>query len=415
MNNTAKQPPHYFKTQLIAWLIAFLFAKYAMQFLPGIGIDYLSDHLHYSAEKIGFLAASYFYPYLLLQIPAGIIIDRFKLIQVTFIAILTATVGMLLFDSGRTFSTLITGRILMGSGFAFGTVSYMRAASIYFKPSAFNLLSGLFGAACMGGSGLIILICAWIYRQHGWQLLLHTLSLMTLFISFSGFYFLREEKKHRAPYQPAIAPFHLQSTLRQIHHIIKQKNNILLLMYNGLAFAPIAVFGGLWGKRYLSFAFHLSSTHATWLISTLFYAYALGGLLLLRYFKTPKSLKWFMPSGTLIALCFFITMVYIMPESTTLITLFIFMSAIGFFSSSFLACYGLTRINNNSAYIATAIAIVNMGDPIFGGIAEPLMGKIIDLHHGNYQSGMMVLVIFWVLAVTIGLLVDYKNNDFDEN
>lgn len=407
MTSNSKKFPAF----LMIWIVFTLFLKYVLQFLPGIGINSLTDQYHFSAEGIGFLAASYFYPYLLLQIPAGIIIDRFRVSYITTIALAFCAAGSILFAFGANLSTLIIARLLMGVGVAFFTVAYMRAASIYFSLRWFSRLSGFFGLACMGGAGVTVLVLGWVYATFGWHVLLKAIALFSVALVLLGFYFIKQESFHLKQIEQATdkKPFDLKNILLSVWNILKQKNNILLLLYNGLAFAPIAVFGGLWGKRYFTSTFHISAEQAEIIISCLFFSYAIGGAILCSIFNTLKQQKWFMVLGICVSLIFFIIMVRVIPTTTGFVGLLILMIIIGFFASGFLASYTLTKAVNSATHIATAIAIVNMGDPIFGGMAEPLMGKIIDSHHGTFLASMNVLIVYWVAAIIIGLMVSIKN------
>lgn len=391
---------------LMSWLVVFLLAKYAAQFLPGIGLSYLHHHFHFHAETIGLIAASYFYPYLLLQVPAGIIIDHCRLSVVLCVAMLCCALGMTGFAVAQNFSALMISRALMGAGFAFATVAYMRAAQDYFHSNDFHRLSGAFGTICMGGSGLIIMLCGWVYDQYGWHNLLVALSIIAwvMLILGVGFYFF--ERKQTS--LQSTSAFNLNQTFSQVATILKSRNNWLLLAFNGLAFSPVAVFGGLWGKGYLEHAFSLSSDHATWATSTLFYGYALGGVSLPYVFASLKQQKQWMVGGITVALGIFLYMLYGLDPRCGFWPLVCVLSLIGFAASAFLASYTITRATNAYAAIATAIAIVNMGDPLFGAIAEPLMGKIMDMTHGNYSDGMLVLVVYWVLAIGVACCICYQ-------
>ena len=391
---------------LMFWLVLFLLAKYAAQFFPGIGLSYLQNHWHFHAETIGLIAASYFYPYLLLQVPAGIIVDHFRLSVVLCVAMLCCALGMTGFAMAQGFSMLMISRSLMGAGFAFATVAYMRAAQDYFHPKVFHRLSGAFGTICMGGSGLIIMVCGWAYDQYGWHGLLVCLSAFSWMMLALGLMFYFLEKKQSS--KRSLSSFDWGQTLHQVVAILKRKNNWLLLAFNGLAFSPVAVFGGLWGKGYLEHVFQLPTEQATWAISTLFYGYALGGASLPYVFTSLKQQKQWMIGGITLALGVFLYIVYGLDASCGFWPLVGALSAMGFASSAFLASYTLTQATNAYASMATAIAIINMGDPIFGGIAEPLMGKIMDMTHGNYSDGMLVLVVYWVLAIGVACWVRYE-------
>lgn len=402
------QPSRHFAPYLILWLISFMFLKYVLQFIPSIGLDVLKNEYHQTARNIGLLAGAYFYAYLLFQIPAGVVVDHCKISKVVFLAMGCCLIGAILFAIGKSFNELFAGRLFIGAGVAFATVSYMRAAALYFNAQAFARLTGFFGAAAMGGAGMTVLILGWLFENYGWNhLLILTIALTGLLCSL-GLYFIRQENQYQKIHNNItnnISSFSLQNLGKNISTILKQKNNILLLIYNGLAFAPIAVFGGLWGKTYFTHEFQLPANQSSIIISALFYSFAIGSVVLFSLVRTLKQQQHLMIWGIVASLALFIIMLEYLPINTDFYTLFALMCAIGFCSSSFIASYSLVNAVNPATHIATAIAIVNMGDPIFGGLAEPLMGYIIDTHDGSFHTSMYVLVIYWMGAIVSGACV----------
>lgn len=408
MQNNTKR----FATGFIFWLIGFMFLKYILQFIPGLGVDYLRETFSLSAEQIGFLAGSYFYAYLLLQIPAGIILDRFKVSKVAFFAITLCFISVVLFGFKTNFTHMVISRILMGTGIAFATVSYMRAASLYFSVETFSRLSGFFGAACMGGAGLTILVLGRFFEAYGWNNLLILTACFSVLLILFGFYFIHKENNYYKTHELLVdkSSFSPINLIKNIWQIIKNKHNVFLVLYNGLSFAPIAVFGGLWGKSYFTHTFHTSTDQASTIVSCLFYSYAFGALTLFNLMRNLKQQKMLMVIGIAISLILFFYLTQILPHTAGFNMLLILICLIGFFASGFMGSYSIANALNPATHIATAIAIINMGDPIFGGLAEPLMGHIIDTHNGDYQASMYVLIAYWVGAIIFGSMISLKHS-----
>lgn len=72
--------------------------------------------------------------------------------------------------------------------------------------------------------------------------------------------------------------------------------------------------------------------------------------------------------------------------------------------SVFLLSYSMVRQLNPVAIAGTVIAVLNMGDPLFGGIGEPSMGYIFDFFTKNafsmaaYQAAFSILIVYWLLS-----------------
>ncbi len=81
------------------WLLSaiFMFYKYALEVSPSVMTSTLMTAFDISGVSLGNLAACYFYAYLLLQIPAGLLLDRFGPRKTTTLAIALCAAGNLIF------------------------------------------------------------------------------------------------------------------------------------------------------------------------------------------------------------------------------------------------------------------------------------------------------------------------------
>lgn len=393
----------FIKTSVVVLLVGFIFIKYTLQFLPGINLDIYLKYASSSAEAVGFLAASYFYGYLVFQIPAGIIMDKFPLQKVILACLSICLVATMIFGFTDKLFLLLISRFVIGCSVAFSTVAYMKAASLYFSPSQFVRLSGLFGTICMGGSGIIVFVLNSLKKTLPWDEVVTIILIFMIFVISINVVLLvftagtikpQEVLSKQNPWK-----------LSDVRKILSLKANLLLFLYNGLAFTPIVVFGGLWGKKYFLQSFNLREDDLGFLISALFYGFGLGGVVIFRFVKELTSVAKTMIYGIGSSLFLFTILIFIAPYNTSYYVLLTLMTLIGFSASSFLGSYILTNHYNSSLRIGTAVALINMGDPVFAGLAEPLMGKIIDLYNGSYTESMIVIVSYWVVAIFVGVLL----------
>ena len=106
---------------LLLWFIASL--SYAHQYLMRTSLATLSkswsELLHINPELLGWLAAGYFYVYLIMQPIAGILIDIFNTRKIMIVASITVAISCFLMAISTSFETLLATRILSGLGGAF--------------------------------------------------------------------------------------------------------------------------------------------------------------------------------------------------------------------------------------------------------------------------------------------------------
>src|SRR5439155_27366105 len=95
------------------------------------------------AAVLGNLSAAYYYGYAGMQIPVGLLLDRFGPRRLMTAAALACAGGCVLFATGGTLAAVTTGRFLIGASAAFSLVGAMAIAGQWFPSSRFAILSGL--------------------------------------------------------------------------------------------------------------------------------------------------------------------------------------------------------------------------------------------------------------------------------
>lgn len=394
-----------------AWTViffsaAFLFYKYTLQISPAVmSAELMKDHA-LTATGLGFLAGVYFFTYLLMQIPSGILLDRYGVRRFTTLAIFLCALGALLFSQAHSFLLACIARLFIGFGAAFATTSYMKLASACFPASYSALLSGLFGTACMTGAGTAGLPLAWLISKIDWRQTILLCSLIGFGLTIAFWLVLKRKESEFFASQSQSEPFNGKALL----HLFRKKSNWALILYSGLAFTPISVFGGLWGVPYIMAAYPVPKDTAAFLVSLTFFGFAFGGMVMGWIGKQLQNKLPMMKGGAACTLFFFIVLLYIpsLPYWALSVVIFSF----GFSASSFVMAYTIAKNINSQALVATVVGVINIGDPFCGALADPLIGKILDLHFEGhsinqvkffsvhaYQLGLSVLTFYLLLAI----------------
>src|SRR5271170_3027163 len=118
----------------VIWLLSalFMFYKYALEVSPSVMTATLMSTFNISGTSLGNLAACYFYAYLLLQIPAGLLLDKIGPRKVTTLAIALCALGSFVFATADSFYIAMTGRFLTGAGAAFAAVNCLKLIANWF-------------------------------------------------------------------------------------------------------------------------------------------------------------------------------------------------------------------------------------------------------------------------------------------
>jgi sugar phosphate permease len=136
------------KTNNYRWLIWGIMAlSYIVVFFhrmaAGVVQDNLVESFHISATTFANLGATYFYAYMLMQIPAGILADTLGARKTVTAGTLLAGVGSILFGFAPTVAVAFLGRLLVGMGVSVVFVCILKILSVWFRPEEFSTMSGI--------------------------------------------------------------------------------------------------------------------------------------------------------------------------------------------------------------------------------------------------------------------------------
>lgn len=373
-----------------AWLVIFFCAlflmyKYILQVSPSIITSSLMRAFHVHGAGLGSLTATFFYTYLFTQLLVGPLLDKFSPRYLMSAAITLCAIGALLFSQSQELTSASLSRSLIGIGAAFATVGYLKMASVWFEPKRFAFVAGLLATAAMLGSILGEAPLSLLVDIRGWRASLYDCGLLGLGLAVLFYIFVRD----RTPPQTLTAEISATATSLKISDflaVLKHKKNWLIMLYSGLAFAPVAVFGGLWGNPFLEEAHHLTRAQAATLTSMVFLGLALGGPILGLVSDRIRNRFAVMAFGVSLSFVALIIALFFTNLSVIYVgaALFLF----GFGTGAFMLGFAFAKDINPPRLAGTVIGLINTGDAIFGAFSEPLVGKILDVFwQGKYVDG----------------------------
>ncbi|KTD06677.1 major facilitator family transporter (Permease) [Legionella gratiana] len=364
---------------VISLAACFLFYKYVLQIFPSIITEPLMKQFHLTGTGLGNLAATFYYSYTVTQLFVGILLDKYGTRQFTSIAIFCCAFGVLLFSTAETLSVAVIARALMGVGVAFATVSYMKLAADWFSPKQYAFVSGLLATAAMAGAVFGQAPLAWFIAHFGWRQCLFSVGVSGVILSCLFFMVVRDR-----PSALRMTITRAPISFKEVLQVIKSKQNWLLTLYSGLAFSPIAVFGGLWGNPFLEEAYHLSKTQSASLISLVFVGLGLGSPILGLLSDRLGKRQYVMLFSTLASTAALTLVLYCHTLSLTALSVLLFL--FGFGLGSFMLVFAMGKEINSVALTATVIAMINTSDAIFDALTEPLIGKLLDM---GWEGGIV--------------------------
>lgn len=367
---------------LLAWATGatFFFYAWVLRVAPSVMVEELMRDFAVGAGVLGHLSAAYFYGYAGMQIPVGLLLDRFGPRRLLAAAALACAGGCVLFATGSSLAMVTAGRFLIGASAAFSLVGSMAIAGQWFPVHRFAIFSGLAMAMGMAGGVFGQAPLRFAIEASDWRTTTLLLAAGGVVLSAAAWATVRD--RWRGTGGIAIA-------LSGLGTVVRHRQTQLIALTGLGTSAPLLAFAGLWGVPFLETAYGMSRASAAGLTSVFFVGWGIGaplfGWLSDRIGRRRRPLLIALALKT-VALA---ALIYI--ADLPLVALIALSFLVGFFGSAQILCFALVKENHNSALSGTAIGFLNCVVTGAGALFQPLVGILLDLAWtGEVASGARV-------------------------
>ena len=347
-----------------------------------------------SAASLGNLSALYFYSYVAMQIPTGVLADRWGPRRLLSGGALIAAIGAVMFAMSPDLGWAGVGRFLIGGSVAVAFVGLLKVAAGWFAPHRFALVSGLalfFGivGAVFAGTPLRILV-----DLYGWRPVVLFSSLATLLVGAGTWLFVRDyphEKGYQDfPNTPSVGAIEGGSgVVSDLIEVFRYRNTGLLFLIPGGIVGCVLTFSGLWGVPYLIALHNVSPAVAATLASSLLVAWAVGGPFfgwLSDRIGNRKSLYIF---GCGVSVAGWTAIVMLNDLALSVLTPLLLIT--GFASGCMIISFAFAKESVPLRLSGTVSGVINMGVMTGPMILQPAVGWVLDrMWTGDVVSGVRV-------------------------
>ncbi len=377
LNNQAKSATS-FPPATVAWLIwgcaaLFYLYEYILRVSPSVMTQELMRDFGVTSTALGVLASFYYYAYVPLQIPCGVIVDRLGTRRVITTSAILCTIGSYIFAESESLFVAQIARFMIGAGSACAYLSCMKVAADWFAPQKFALISGItmmMGTlgGTFGGRPFAVLV-----NTMGWRSSMLLAAAVGVGVVITSWLIIRD--------RPQASQTHDASTsnglLDGLKAIATNPQSWLIGIYGGLMYVPISAFAELWGVPYLMKAHNINNEIASTASAMVFIGMALGSPLGAAFSNKIQSRLKVMSWSALLTLIVFAVVIYVpnIPLSLTFGLLFL----AGLFCGGQILYFAAAKEITPPNYSATTIGFTNALVMVSGVIFQPLLGKILDL------------------------------------
>ncbi|MBN1684242.1 MAG: MFS transporter [Gammaproteobacteria bacterium] len=371
------------KTSFFSWFIwgiaaVFFFLQYVARVAPSVMVPQLMHDFSVSAFALGGLTVFFYYAYVIMQIPVGVLLDRYGSRRLLTIATLSAALGCFAFAGAHKVYMGEFGRLLIGFGASFSFIGALKLAADWFPAERFGLLAGSTQALGMLGAVVGEIPIAFAVRNFGWRHAILFLAFSFIVLSTLIFLIIRD---HPSKIQEAAKKEKPLSLWKSLLAVCKNPLSWANGIYVGFAYATITGFGALWGVSFLQRVYHLPIETAGTAVSTIFIGWMLGGPItgwLSDHFRKRKPVMLF---TVLLCAIIFATIIYV--PGLPIFMLFALLFLLGASNSGAAVSYAYSKEINHPKISGTSVAFANMASVLIGMCCQPLIGWLLDFNWGG--------------------------------
>ena len=392
----------------------FYYYDYFLRVSPSVMVDHLMKVYNVDAGMIGVLSAFYFYAYMPMQIPSGILLDKHSPRNLLTISCGLCAVGIFIFSYTTSLPIVFLARFLMGFGSAFALVGAYKLAAHWFPHERFGLIVGLItGLGTLGAVSADVILSRGIKIFGVTQSLLIT-GLFGMILLVLIYLFVRDDPPWKKPTVEKTETW--SHAWRQLKVIFGNWRYWATGAVACLMYLPVSVFASLWGNDFISKVYNLRLEEAASLNSLIFLGFVVGGPVAGHLSDYFKRRRWPVFVGTFTSAVILLLVIYVssLPYFITSILLFL----LGFMVGSQIPLYALGREICPRECPALGVAGINFITTIGAALFQPAIGYLMDFFWDGkvlagvpsysihtYRLALAILPLFALVSFLLTFLI----------
>ena len=273
--------------------LANIFIRSSMGVLaPELAVD-----LALPPEMLGAIASAFFLSYALMQIPTGLMLDRFGPRVIMSGLFLLTVVGTLLFALSPSGTAMLIARILMGIGCAGVFPGAFLVIARFYPPARFTPIGATLNSFAMLGTFLATVPLAYLVTIIGWRDSFLWIGIFMALVAVLAVVAVRDQPAG----VDAKAQRERQESVRDVlagSWAVMRTPGILTITSGGIALSAGNTILGIWGGPYLNDVHNLDQTERGAVLIFMACSSIVGHLLYGQASRVISSLKRLVLGGT---------------------------------------------------------------------------------------------------------------------
>lgn len=396
------EPPKQTISPWILWGMGSLFFLY--QFVVRVSPAVMADDwlLWFSIDTamLGSVVSLYYVSYSSMQVPLGLLFDKYGPRALMTTAALVIALGCTLTMISHSLILFSIGRFIIGLGSACGFLGTLKIATLCFPEERLSLIAGLTTAigtfgGIVGGAPL-----SFLTEFIGWRgsfLILAAIGLFISILAFSMLRFLPKPKKVR--FKTASHAFH--DMLVGLRIVMRKSYTWRVALFAFCMYTPLSAFADFWGVPFFKDSFGYDEIYAASLTGTVFLGVIAGGVLLggmIRVWGKHNS----MVLGATTAVVTF-SLILFAPLSEPLLYGTLFLQGMAFAPECIAFSLIYSVLPNGRGGIA--VGFTNMVAMTSGVLLQPIIGWVLEFSSFSQGLERYQLALSTILVCLVGAFV----------
>ena len=396
------------------WVVFFILsAVYLLVYFhrqaPAVLAVDLKHSLDINGAWLGFISAAYFYPYALMQFPAGPLVRKWGARVVLGGALGVAALGSLLLALADGPFIALLGRALTGLAVGVVLVALLEIISRWFRQSHFVNMVGLLLA--MGGLGVFAGSAPLAYLDHllGWRGSFLVIAAVSVSLVLCIWLLTRDtpEQMGFPPVEerptPPAGP-EKRGTFGGLGSVLGSPRFWPPAVWGFCALAVFTSLGGLWGGPYLRHVYGLSKLETGHILSMQAVGMVLGSPLLAYLSGRRWGSRRRVLAGAGLVLVILCSIMMLIPARLPVIGLYAWFAGLGLATiAAAPLALSIARENVFPGASALATGACNFFFLIGGAVMQQVVGWLLDVHGGSgvYTAAHFAwsFKLYWALAL----------------
>jgi len=359
---------------------------------PAVMTDQLMADFQIGAAALGHFSAFYFYSYVAMQVPTGILADSWGPRRLLTAGALVSSAGAILFALATSIALANLGRLLVGGAVAVAWVALLKLAANWFPARRFAFMGGLALTCGVAGAITAGLPLRLMVAAFGWRAVMGATGLISLVLAVTLAKVVRDDPAQRgfAGYRdrPIDSPAG-RGRLGGLQQVLGYRNTWLLALAPAGIVGPVLAFSGLWGVPFLIRVHGLTPAQSAALASLLLAAWALGGPVMGMVSDRIGRRKPLYLAGAIVAWAGWSVLAF--GPRLGVASLAILLTATGLAGSVMVTGFAFGRESVPRALDGTVNGVINMGIMIGPMVLQPAVGLLLEWSwNGQMENGVPV-------------------------